>query len=173
MQMSQADTLQSAGLFVETNAIDPVLLTDASAECAALIESRHLDQEPNFTTAADSPGSVQTEYFWIAELTRHQAISRIVGQISLGHEKKVAINRQDPFALQQFHSDRVGHTVSVLHIDPAGGFDYFGHRRTLGIRGAKQTLKPAAGDLVRQTMPWLRHRGRNLGPDTRHTLAIY
>ncbi|MDQ5972447.1 MAG: hypothetical protein QG553_606 [Patescibacteria group bacterium] len=173
--------LLEAGILVVRQGIDPALARDLSTECQELFASEDATRIYN-TTAVDSIGTVDHFPLSTAVLDGAGLMAlRSVLAYSPNNKydpSRAGINRQAPFAWQRFHPDD---PISVIvHASDCGAFDFsladydrnFAYGKDRPDPPDVLTLELNAGDIVVHTRPYVLHRGRNLGADTRYTLVM-
>lgn len=174
--MIYSEEFPEIGLEVLRGRIDLALITDYAQECETIFMTSL--EELKVTRGVDSPGFVSalnktspTNAWGVG----YAAVNRVLSDLEVINRDRFVINWQDSHSSQRFHVDLYKRLpVTTVHAHGDGAFDV-----ALGVQTEEQaeqrfaTIELNAGDVVIQSMPHIRHRGRNLGDLPRITTVSY
>jgi|SRR3989344_543906 len=173
----RVEEITDAGLVIMRGAIEPELSADYAAECNDFF--MNYDGEITSTRGARSPGAIETlrlNNTITFEKLGYKSVVRVLEQLEIPRLKSFAINLQNPHSYQRFHPD-LGKQLPLIIIHPTGegALDYFeGQFRSEeeAIENHK-TVELEPGDVIKQFLPYIHHRGFNRGDTTRLTTVSY
>lgn len=174
--MITSEEFPEIGLEVLRGRIDPVLISDYAQECETIFINSI--EELRLTRGENSPGHVSAlkktspADIWGVGYT---AINNVLSDLGVINRGIFVINLQEPRSSQRFHSDIYKKLpVTTIHTHSEGAFDIAPGAQT-AEEAERQfaTIELSAGDVVLQTKPHIKHRGRNLGDLPRITTVSY
>lgn len=186
--MPKFESFHGGTLLVARNMFDRQLMADLAEE-AKLIMAAGLNWHE--TTSDKSPTSVESCGGIVYDPYTDAALARVaLGTLGTKAPRcNYLINRQQPGAAQEWHTDTQAGGVWVVQASDGGAFDFVEAGVNLRpydvpddeIGGFYTTYDPEfvntievnAGDAVVQTQPNIIHRGRNLSDQVRFNAGIY
>lgn len=169
------ETIKSGELTIVRGGIEPAVVADLEPECLAYYEALPFDEirahrgpdSPGFANMYRVPFTPQFAVLGYPAIAK--ALEQAKGAAEDRANRSFALNRQDPWSYQRFHSD-MGKIppVQVIHVSDGGAFDFIPHGTD-----EHQTAELNAGDVVLQHRPTIKHRGRNNGALPRFTIVRY
>lgn len=182
--MSAPEVYVESGLVVCRGAVADTLVEQLDAEAAALVAQNDGCRD---SSSKRSPGTVWSADYAVADLNNFPAMQQMAVILDGGDpHTSLTINQQAPRAFQRFHGDMKLLPVAVVHVSGVGAIDFspdlaVSLQEVDGVELVDgdlpiepySSIELLPGDIVVQMHPFKTHRGRNLGDDTRRTLAFH
>jgi hypothetical protein len=176
--MKRIEKLVGDELLIVREAIDPSLASDFQTEW---LEGLGETLRKSLSDQTEEQPKVFSEA-WLADyaishLPRFASTRKVLRKLDLLDRSglDICVNYQPPKAAQTFHQDRrvVDDKVIIVHGSDSGAFDYSPlARHEEDAEYYNLTAELNTGDVLYSRMPYIYHRGRNLGEELRVTATI-
>lgn len=178
--MKSVDSFPDGGLIVVRKGIDPVLAADFQQEWLGQLDLHYTDrlngQIDGLQPVVFSESHSQDEILAKPSLRATEKVLEVLGLNNPDDDMlTVTINYQPTHAAQSFHKDNKSwdDTVVIVRGGSYGAFEYAPQAQTINdAETSHRTITLDAGDVVFQSNPYLFHRGRNIGEQSRITMAL-
>lgn len=169
--------IETGDLTIVRNALPQDLLTDLQTEALDFYYRTDYDRL-KCVRCPNSIGFV-VSLFWSETPNFSEigfpALAELMDITNEPHGQSFAINYQDPFSSQHFHSDifKPG-IVQTVQLTDGGAFDFIPDNisKAQELSGFHE-VEVQAGDIVKQHRPASRHRGRNKSAQPRINIGRY